>query len=490
MPVSGIRIEQLDVVASEFEGSGTDSRSLSLKGGAVTEEKLGFSWKVVEIAASAFSYSATRSTYTLSTAASSNASVLDFAELLRNGVGGLTRVTTTAAAGEWSLSGTTLSVHGDITGNGATYQLRYVVGTASGAASSSGNQIWLGTVPQVPLQTETDYFQSSSLALKWTDFDNDGRMTYALDANGITLTETTGGDSITGLYQTAPAYTRYAITAQVSYKGWIANYANLGVFVAEDISGSPTTAGLVTATTGYQNGANNHNLDSWTDYNTHSTQHGTLTDYAQQNGYVRLFVDTVAQTYTMLISPDGDSWAVVDDATYAASQVPADPQYIGMMLNNNGTGADVNFISRMFRVDETDDPFLSVGAFVGTSVAASFDERKDVAVVGNDTVNIYGWAARRTKLIKVEAFSAVPASVGAYTMAVAKDPAGTPVNQLSASTFDMTGLSAFTPAEVTLASSEDDRTFEEGDVWRVQFVSDNSGLNAEGVYYQLTWLVL
>ena len=83
--MSGIRIDQLDTVASEFEGAGTDSRQLSIKAAGVTEAKLGFSWKTVEVLASAFSFTATRSTYTLSSAASSNTNVLDNAELLRNG---------------------------------------------------------------------------------------------------------------------------------------------------------------------------------------------------------------------------------------------------------------------------------------------------------------------------------------------------------------------------------------------------------------------
>jgi len=52
-------------------------------------------------------------------AASSDGNVLDNAELLRNGVGGFDRVTTTAATDEWSLAGATLSIHGDITGNGS-----------------------------------------------------------------------------------------------------------------------------------------------------------------------------------------------------------------------------------------------------------------------------------------------------------------------------------------------------------------------------------
>ena len=117
--MSKIAAQQLELVASELKSAGLESRQLSIKAAGVTEGKLGFSWVTLEIAASAFSYSATRSTFTLSQAASSDGNVLDNAELLRNGVGGFDRVTTTAATDEWSLAGATLSIHGDITGNGS-----------------------------------------------------------------------------------------------------------------------------------------------------------------------------------------------------------------------------------------------------------------------------------------------------------------------------------------------------------------------------------
>jgi len=134
-----IRIDQIDTVASEFEGAGTDLRQLSIKVAGVNETKLGFAWATVKVLASAFTFGSPRSTFTLATAASSNTNVLDNAELLRNGAVGQDRVTTTSAEGEWSLSGTTLSVHGDVTASADTYTLRYVIGSASGAAFASGN---------------------------------------------------------------------------------------------------------------------------------------------------------------------------------------------------------------------------------------------------------------------------------------------------------------------------------------------------------------
>ena len=114
----------------------------------------------------------------------------------------------------------------------------------------------------------------------------------------------------------------------------------------------------------------------------------------------------------------------------------------------------------------------------------------DVVVSGGNTLNLYNWTDRAVKLTECRVFSAVAATVGAYTLALAKDPDGTPANMLSAATFDMTSLSAFTPTIITLTATEADRTLAAGDLWRAQFVSDNAGLDAEGVYFQLTWEVV
>ncbi len=105
---------------------GDTGGQLVVKDSGISEGKLSFAWETTIIAASAFSFSATRSTFTLATAASSHINVLDGAQLLRNGINDQIRVTTTTVDSEWSISGTTLSVHGDITSSGSTFKLIYV----------------------------------------------------------------------------------------------------------------------------------------------------------------------------------------------------------------------------------------------------------------------------------------------------------------------------------------------------------------------------
>ena len=111
----------------------------------------------------------------------------------------------------------------------------------------------------------------------------------------------------------------------------------------------------------------------------------------------------------------------------------------------------------------------------------------DVAVVGNDNVFHYSWAAGAVRLIGLKVFSRTVATVGSYTLALVKDPGGASTNLLSAATFDMTSLVAYEVTDVSLTATAADLIFAENDVWEIEFLSDNVGLDAEGVYYQLVW---
>jgi hypothetical protein len=486
-----LRIDQIDTVASEFEGAGTDSRQLSLKAGGITEAKLGFSWEVVEIAASSFTYDgSTRSNYTLATAASSNSNVTDQAALLENGVDNKTLVATTSAENEFSLSGTTLSIHGDVESTGATYKLRYIVGTASGTASSSGNQFWLATVPQQPEQTETDYFPGSALASKWEEWDVPGTLTVSVD-NGLVMSRTTDANFGAGIIQPIPSATTFAITAEVEFDTVVGNDSNGGgILVGENLAasgGSPSTGDLWVLQVGWSSGSDRAVFwQKWDDYNGPATTlytDGLSVEISRI--LLRLYVDTTADTVQALLSTDGKRWIALDDPVSTSGFTLGS---IG--LTTIAIGDDTEVYSRMFRVDETSDPYLPVGGYVGTSVPSTFFDRQDVIVTPNGTVNVYGWNDRKAKLISAQAFSVITATVGTYTMALTKDPGGTADNMLSTATFDMTTLTNGVPEDLTLTSTADDLILDANTVWQATFTSDNAGLDAEGVYFMLTWLVL
>jgi hypothetical protein len=360
-----IKAGQLDLVSTELESAGTDSRQLSIKGGAITEGKLGFSWKVVEMLASAFSYSATRSTFTLGTAASSNANVTDYATLVKNGLDTQSLTTTTAAADDFSLSGATLSVHGDITASGAAYKLRYIIGTESGSTTASGNTMWSATVPQDPLETETDYFTDSTLDPKWTEWDPQAALTVEEDADGLKLTRVADASEFNGLVQDLPAGTRFAVTAEIALDAEGGKVNGAGIIVGEDLVTNPTTDAfwinyVVFDTGGSEWVVNRARYSNYAGANTFG-----LADPAgihTSRIFLRIFVDTVAVTVMFLVSRDGERWVSVGPAvSYSGDTL----DQVGFVTRND-SGNDLIAYSSMFRVDTTTDPFIPVGAKIGT----------------------------------------------------------------------------------------------------------------------------
>jgi len=188
-----IAAEQIDLNPDQFEQGGTLDRQVLLKDGGVGVAKIGFSWKTVTIEASEFAYSAPRSNKTLATAALSDTSIAEQPVLLQNGVGDMTLVTTTAAADEWSLSGTTLSVHGDITATGNTFKLTYMVAGGGGGAAgndiSNVSELQVLTSNSTPIELTTD--GAAAVAGNMLVLDDDSSYVYDVL---VTARRTDGND--------------------------------------------------------------------------------------------------------------------------------------------------------------------------------------------------------------------------------------------------------------------------------------------------------
>jgi len=122
----------------------------------------------------------------------------------------------------------------------------------------------------------------------------------------------------------------------------------------------------------------------------------------------------------------------------------------------------------------------------GTLYGSIFVERQPTAIVSG-TVQHYGWAVNKQKLINVQLYNYVTASQGSYDFTLSKDPDGTPVNLLQTSSYDLKTLTERTPTAVTLTSTDADLILEPGDVWRAQFEATSALIDAEGVYFLLNW---
>ncbi len=237
-----------------------------------------------------------------------------------------------------------------------------------GAASVENPVQWIPLIKQSPQHASTDYFDDSSLDGKWTELDNDSNTAITEDRNRLKITQVTKvGDGIAGIFQSAPAVAQYAVTAHLEAIGKVAgSAAAVNLFVAGDLSGSPTTAALVLLEKSFTTGLElSLNCLSFTDYNTPTTLHAALDKGTGLVRLGRIFVDNTANTYSFLVSPDGQSWMMLAEVTQAATTLTVDPTKIGLGVNNVNTGEDVVLLSHMFRIDETSDPFLSVGDFAG-----------------------------------------------------------------------------------------------------------------------------
>ena len=135
MPTT-ISKQQLDTDVSHFVGTGTGGRTLSLADGAVGTTKLGFKFREEAIPAGSFTLQSGNSIYTLAQTAVVDDYVIAYSRLTRNGLELPSRQTGSLTATEhWSLSGTTLTVYGDITGSGDTYEINYVIAVVPGGGS-------------------------------------------------------------------------------------------------------------------------------------------------------------------------------------------------------------------------------------------------------------------------------------------------------------------------------------------------------------------
>ena len=237
---------------------------------------------------------------------------------------------------------------------------------AAGAAGGGVNPVWLGTVKQDPLETESDYFDDSSVDGKWTEWDVDADTTLSEDAQGLAISHTSGAGGYSGLVQAAPTDDTFAVTARVRMsRAKMANFVALGLIMGEDIITNPSTASFFTiALTGDDGDIVEVVAQHWSDYNSFVAIDGNLTTGVMNEVFLRWYIDRTAETALPLASDNGRDWWQLADAVSWASGTVTSIDTIGLASNNGNSGALLIGRSDMFRVDITSDPFLPVGDFV------------------------------------------------------------------------------------------------------------------------------
>jgi hypothetical protein len=233
----------------------------------------------------------------------------------------------------------------------------------SGGGGAVGN--WFPLIAQSPLDAKTDYFSSGAVIdPKWTDWDAGANTTNTQSTSTrLKMVQTThAGNTLAGLFQTAPASARYAITARVGTSGVVANFISAMLFVAGDLVTLPAAAPIVTIEQGFTSTPVVFvSVSNWAAYNNFSAAPFTANNLGQGTNMLRIFVDTVAATYSFLTSSDGLTWTRWTTVTFAASSIGAAPTTMGVCMNNQNSGADATTYFLMFRVDSTTDAFLPCG---------------------------------------------------------------------------------------------------------------------------------
>lgn len=219
-------------------------------------------------------------------------------------------------------------------------------------------------IPQDPADNDTDYFPNGALDAAWIEWDPQSALTVTAPANGQGVTLTRDASSVArfnGLIRSAPAHTRYAITAMCGLSAEGNNLVGAGLVAGADLVTNPTTDPIWTSYSIYDTGGQNweFTFQRWTNYN------GTATTHTNQGGrYIdrflsRIFVDTIGGTIEGLMSSDGENWARSGPIALADTI-----SYVGLVMRGTNAGEDSVMRSRMFRVDNTTDPLLQCGEWL------------------------------------------------------------------------------------------------------------------------------
>lgn len=241
------------------------------------------------------------------------------------------------------------------------------------AAAMAGGSIpgWFGLYPQSPADPYTTDFKSSGLPAGWSTW-NPGALTTVscTEEERLKVSQAAhAGAGLGGAIRTAPAYSAFCMTACLNVRGKPDNYGASGIVVGgSDLLGAPTTARLLVHHNTLQDTGWQVDTNTYQRYNLFDSAHASL-DPARFR-FLRVFFTTDSLgSFTFLGSDDGNEWILLSGINQAAANLEgtgAVPGYMGVFVNNEvGSGEDLAVTCPLFRVDETDDPFLPCGVYLG-----------------------------------------------------------------------------------------------------------------------------
>ena len=271
------------------------------------------------------------------------------------------------------------SVTGAITfaaGSGITLTTNASTDTLTIASSGGGTtyEQWDAMAPPSSSNALDDEFTGSLTG--WSTW-NAGSVTFSATtetAQKMLVLEcaTVPGDRLVGIYKSAPTASsgnyEYAFWSKVS---WVSldgsDFPNVGIFIAEDIAGSPTTAKAWNCVVAREGSAFQARAQIWNSYT--SFGGATVNNIYRSFSYLRIRVAYNSSTgntvYNFDHSGDGVGWYRLIERTYSG-HLP----YIGFLMNNVAGSDKLQGWCDFFRVyDDAEFYYPPSGSLVDRTLA-------------------------------------------------------------------------------------------------------------------------
>jgi hypothetical protein len=245
---------------------------------------------------------------------------------------------------------------------------------ASGGGGGTTYNQWDAMAPPGTANALDDEFTGSLSG--WSTW-NAGSVTFSAQTQTaqqmlVLDCDTVPGDRLVGIYKAAPTassgdYT-YAFWSKVSWVSLDASdYPNVGIFIAEDIAGSPTTAKAWNCVVAREGSRFQVRAQGWNNYTSYG---GAVTnDIYRSFSYLRIRVSYASSgnttTYNFDHSGDGVGWYQLVQRTYTG-HLP----YIGFLMNNVNGSDNLQGWCDFFRVyDDYEFYYPPSGSLVERTLA-------------------------------------------------------------------------------------------------------------------------
>lgn len=184
-----------------------------------------------------------------------------------------------------------------------------------------------------------DFLNETASAAKWTEWDVDTHATITYDEDlkrAIVEVVGTSGPSASGIAQAAPS-SEFTIIAYVALEDPLGSGAEAaaGIFVGQDVIGSPSTADFHTLKLDLAAGTGSIKVQSWADYDGAITTHVTRGSFAGGAYWLRIRVNGTSVSCDVAYQDTPIGWQQID----GPRTLSYTPSTFGVLANTDRSGS-------------------------------------------------------------------------------------------------------------------------------------------------------